>query len=119
MTQAGLAKDSGIAPGTIGDIEADRQKGSKYIDRIATALQTTAAALRDGTKVSAAEQLILAATLSHRESLLIRRFRDMSDANKGRLEAFAAGVPVVGKKRKRSISQTVQEISTAKTRRAS
>jgi transcriptional regulator with XRE-family HTH domain len=116
LTQAALAKESGIAPGTIGDIEQGTQKGSKYIDLLATALQTSTAFLRDGTKEP--QQQILAATLSVREAQLIQRFRDMSDSNKDRVESYASGIPVRKKGRKAAVSQTLQEIPTGKSRRS-
>lgn len=116
MTQAALAKASGVAPGTIGDIEQGTQQGSKYIDLLAKALQTSAAFLRSG--VDEPENQIPMATLTVRESQLIERFRNMSDTHKDRLEAFVAGIPVAKKKRNASVAQTLREIPEAKARRS-
>jgi len=116
LTQAQLAEASTLSPGTIGDIEADRQGAGKKIDRLAAALHTTTEHLRNGD--DAAVAVILESMLSPRESRLIERFRSMNDRAKERLEDFAVGLQGAIKDRQPRIKQTTQEIRGAKIRRS-
>lgn len=114
LSQSQLAAQTGLSPGTIGDIERGRQSLGKYIDLLAMALRTTPEHLRSGDEPTA----IPAAMLSPREARLIERFRSMNGPTKTRLEDFAAGLPVAISDKRPRVQQTAQEIRAAKSRRS-
>lgn len=114
MSQSELAAESGLSPGTIGDIEAGRQRGTKNIDLLATALKTTADQLRTGEQSTDIPE----STLSAREVRLIERFRSMNPKNKGRLEDIATGLQGPIKDPPPSVKQTAHEICGVKSRRS-
>lgn len=114
LSQSQLATQTGLSPGTIGDIERGRQGLGKYIDLLATALHTTPEHLRSGEEPTTFPE----AMLSARETRLIERFRSMNGPTKIRLEDFAAGLQGSIKERRPRVQQTAQEIHGAKSRRS-
>jgi transcriptional regulator with XRE-family HTH domain len=101
MTQAELASEASMKPGTIGDLESGRQHGTAKFDLLATALRVSSDYLRDGKESK--RPTILESTLTDRESRLITKFRSISENNKQRIEDFIAGIAVrsPGKQRPR------------------
>lgn len=68
LSQSQLAAQTGLSPGTIGDIERGRQSLGKYIDLLATALRTTPEHLRSGDEPTAIPKAMLSPPrgVSHR-----------------------------------------------------
>lgn len=91
MTQAELARLSGLSPGTIGDIEQGNQFSTRNMDLLATALQLTPEQLRKRL-LPHDEKLPEKRPPDPEEWALLEDFRAMSTAERERVKAYFAGV---------------------------
>lgn len=90
MSQAELARKSGFkSAGSIGDIEQGTQDETRHIDLLAKALETTSHFLRTGLGTDFVQAT---PSFDAREAALIEKFRNLSEPDKQRVEAYLHGM---------------------------
>lgn len=91
MTQAELGRLSSLSSGSIGDIEQGTTTGTRQIDKLAHALETTAEYLRTG-ELRPDDTPIETESIDQIEHALLERYRRLSLKDRQRLEDFMAGL---------------------------